>query len=343
MTASMTAPSIAAMGVHRFCVAPMMDWTDRHCRFFHRQLSQHAFLYTEMVTTGALLRGDIARHLDFSAVEHPVGLQVGGSDPEELAQVSRLAQRWGYDEINLNCGCPSERVQKGSFGACLMREPILVSDCIKSMVDAVSIPVTVKHRIGVDREESYEFVRDFVGQVSEAGASCFVVHARNAWLHGLSPRENREVPPLRYAFVRQLKRDFPTLEFVLNGGLSTVQQAHEELSLLDGVMLGRAVYHDPFLLSQVDQVFFGATGAAPTRTAVAHRMQSYCEQYAVPSAGGPHRLRHVVRHMLGLFLGCPGARTWRRMLSDARLLDDDDASLISEALQMVEDASVLAA
>ena len=199
----------------------MMDWTDRHCRYFHRLLTRHALLCTEMVTTGALLHGDVPRHLDFNAEEHPVALQLGGSEPADLAHCTRLAQRWGYDEVNLNCGCPSERVQRGAFGACLMADPQLVADCVKAMVDAVELPVTVKHRIGIDRTESYAFVRDFVGTVADAGCKVFIVHARNAWLQGLSPKENREVPPLRYALVHRLKKDFPHLTICVNGGLTT--------------------------------------------------------------------------------------------------------------------------
>lgn len=217
----------------------MMDWTDRHCRYFHRRITQRARLYTEMVTTGALLHGDVPRHLDFNAEEHPVALQLGGSEPADLAACARLAQQWGYDEVNLNCGCPSERVQRGSFGACLMAEPALVRDCVQAMRDAVDLPVTVKHRIGIDRGEDYAFVRDFVGTVSEAGCSVFIVHARNAWLKGLSPKENREVPPLRYGFVAQLKRDFPALAFVVNGGITTAAQIEAHLGRVDGVMVGR--------------------------------------------------------------------------------------------------------
>ena len=206
----------------------MMDWTDRHCRFFHRQLSRHALLYTEMVTTGALLHGDVARHLDFDAAEHPVALQLGGSEPADLAACARLGERWGYDEINLNCGCPSERVQRGSFGACLMAEPQLVADCVKAMVDVVGVPVTVKHRIGIDKTDSYDFVRDFVGTVADGGATVFMVHARSAWLKGLSPKENREIPPLRPDFAQRLKADFPDFTFVLNGGITSPAQSDEE-------------------------------------------------------------------------------------------------------------------
>ena len=245
------------MSPHRFCVAPMLDHTDRHCRYFHRQLSRHARLYTEMVTTGALLHGPRERLLRFDEAEHPVALQLGGSEPEELAQAARFGERAGYDEIDLNCGCPSERVQRGSFGACLMAEPTLVADCVRAMRDAVSIPVTVKHRIGLDRVEDYGFVRDFVGTVSQAGCEVFIVHARNAWLKGLSPRENRTVPPLRYETVARLKRDFPRLTIVLNGGLRDHATALAQLSQVDGVMIGREACDNPWMLAEVDVRYFG--------------------------------------------------------------------------------------
>ncbi len=247
----------------------MMDWTDRHCRYFHRLLTRHTRLYTEMVTTGALLHGDLGRHLNFSAVEHPVALQLGGSEPDDLAHCARLAQQWGYDEVNLNCGCPSDRVQRGAFGACLMAEPQLVADGVKAMRDAVSIPVTVKHRIGIDRIENYEFVRDFVGTVAAAGCEVFIVHARNAWLQGLSPKENREVPPLRYEFVQRLKRDFPALTIAINGGITTGAQIESLLAEgLDGVMLGRHAYHEPWLMSDWDSALSRCRGpvAAWSRT-----------------------------------------------------------------------------
>src|SRR5215470_312290 len=237
---------------HRFCVAPMMDWTDLHCRYFLRLLSKRARLYTEMITAPALVHGDVPRHLDFDPAEHPVALQLGGSNPRELAHAARLGASWGYDEINLNCGCPSERVQTGSFGACLMAEPALVAQCVAAMRDAVAVPVTVKHRIGLDDIESYGFVGDFVGTVAAAGCGVFIVHARNAVLKGLSPKENREIPPLRYDVVRRLKRDFPALTIVLNGGLTTWEAIERELEHVDGVMLGRAAYHDPWQLAQAD-------------------------------------------------------------------------------------------
>lgn len=238
----------------------MMDWTDKHCRYFHRLLSRHALLYTEMVTTGALVHGDVPRHLHFNEQEHPVALQLGGSEPADLAHCAKVGEQWGYDEINLNCGCPSERVQRGAFGACLMAEPQLVADCVKAMLDVVSVPVTVKHRIGIDKFESYEFVRDFVGAVSQAGCNTFIVHARSAWLKGLSPKENREIPPLRYELVHKLKRDFPQLTIAINGGITTNAQISEQLQpihgvMLDGVMLGREAYHNPWLLASWDAEF----------------------------------------------------------------------------------------
>ena len=253
----------------------MMDWTDRHCRFFHRLLSRRTLLYTEMVTTGALLHGDVPRHLDFDETEHPVALQLGGSEPDDLARCAKLGEQWGYDEINLNCGCPSERVQRGAFGACLMAEPKLVAEGVKAMVDAVSIPVTVKHRIGIDRDESYEFVRDFVGQVGEAGCRVFIVHARNAWLKGLSPKENREVPPLRYETVHRLKRDFPDWTFAINGGFTETEQVREQLQGLDGVMLGREAYHNPWWLASWDEQFFGEPAFEGTRESVEAELVDY--------------------------------------------------------------------
>jgi len=295
----------------------MMDWTDRHCRFFHRQLSCRARLYTEMVTTGALLHGDVVRHLEFDPAEHPLALQIGGSERDELAHCARLGERWGYDEINLNCGCPSERVQHGAFGACLMAEPQLVGDCVKAMRDAVSVPITVKHRIGIDRVEDYGFLRDFVGQVHAAGCDVFIVHARNAWLKGLSPKENREVPPLRYEFAYQLAADFPRVQFVLNGGITSLAQAAEPLRRLAGVMVGRAAYHDPYLLADVDVELFGAAAAGPSRAGVVAAMSAYLEREA--AAGVPPRA--ILRHLLGLFHGQRGARSWRRLLSDPDFIE----------------------
>ena len=316
----------------------MMDWTDRHCRYFHRQLSRHARLYTEMVLTGALLQGDAARHLRFDAAEHPVALQLGGSEPHDLARAARLGAAAGYDEINLNCGCPSERVQRGAFGACLMAEPALVGDCIKAMRDAVTVPVTVKHRIGIDRGEDYGLLRDFVGALAMAGCEVFIVHARNAWLKGLSPRENREVPPLRYEVVHRLKRDFPHARFILNGGLATLAEALQHSVGLNGVMLGRAAYHDPYLLAHVDAVY-GDAEPAPSRAEVVLRMSEYLEREC-HSGTAP---RHIVRHMLGLYQGMRGARRWRRLLSDADQLESAGAGSLALALLEVEEPARAAA
>jgi tRNA-dihydrouridine synthase A len=307
----------------------MMDWTDRHCRYLHRLLTRRALLYTEMVTTGALIHGDVARHLDFNVQEHPVALQLGGSEPDELAQCARLGERWGYDEINLNCGCPSERVQRGSFGACLMAEPRLVADCVKAMVDAVAIPVTVKHRIGIDREERYGFVRDFVGTVSEAGCNVFLVHARNAWLKGLSPKENREIPPLRYELVHRLKREFPHLTIAVNGGFTTPAQVDEQLRELDGVMVGRAAYHDPWWLAQWDSRYYGEPPEpGRTREWVEQQMVAYMEREAA-AHGTPWP--SIARHMLGLRHGLPGARRWRQVWSDHRLKQRPPREVLAQA------------
>ncbi|MBE0472712.1 MAG: tRNA dihydrouridine(20/20a) synthase DusA [Rhodoferax sp.] len=295
----------------------MLDWSDRHCRYLHRLLSRHALLYSEMVTTGALIHGDRARHLDYSAAELPLALQLGGSEPADLAQCARWAQAWGYSEVNLNCGCPSERVQRGAFGACLMREPALVADGVKAMLDAVSIPVTVKHRIGIDKTESYDFVRDFVGALSLAGCRTFIVHARNAWLQGLSPRDNREVPPLRYDWGYQLKKDFPMLEFVINGGITQTDQIEQHLQHVDGVMLGREAYHNPWWLSEWDQQFFAdASQAGLTRESVEQKMVVYITEQAA-LFGTPWQA--IARHMLGLRHGLPGARRWRQVWSDHKL------------------------
>ena len=307
----------------------MMDWTDRHCRYFHRQLSRRTRLYTEMVTTGALLHGDVPRHLVFNEEEHPLALQLGGSDRDELAVCARLAETWGYNEINLNCGCPSERVQRGSFGACLMAEPALVAGCVKAMCDAVALPVTVKHRIGIDRTESYDFVRDFVGTVAAAGCEVFIVHARNAWLKGISPKENRELPPLRHAFVHQLKRDFPALTIVLNGGVTTNAQIAEHLSQVDGVMLGREAYHHPWLMADWDERYFGDEASSADRAEVEAVMVAYMNRVL---ADGEAWSR-VARHMIGLRTGLPGARRWRQVWSDHGLKGMAPAEVARRAAQ----------
>jgi tRNA-dihydrouridine synthase A len=306
------------MSAHRLCVAPMMDWTDRHCRYFLRQVSSRARLYTEMITTAALIHGDVDRHLVFSTEEHPVALQLGGSEPAELARCAKLGEAYGYDEINLNIGCPSERVQKGAFGACLMAEPNLVGDCVRAIKDAVNLSVTVKHRIGIDGIESYDFVRDFVAVVSRAGCRTFIVHARNAILHGLSPKENREIPPLKYDYVYRLKGEFPELEIVINGGITTWTDITTHLAYVDGAMLGRTAYHNPWLLADPGK----------TRAQVVKVMYEYAK--SVDS------LRHVTRHMLGLYHGHKKARLWRRLLSDSERLKPNRPELLLEALEVVE-------
>jgi tRNA-dihydrouridine synthase A len=301
----------------------MMDWTDRHCRYFHRLITKHTRLYTEMVTTGALLHGDVPRHLDFDAAEHPLALQLGGSEPDELAACAKLAERWGYDEVNLNCGCPSERVQRGSFGACLMAEPTLVADCVKAMRDAVDIPVTVKHRIGIDKTDSYAFVCDFVGTLADAGCTVFIVHARSAWLKGLSPKENREIPPLRYDYVYRLKQDLPMATIVLNGGVAGDEQIAAHLEHVDGVMIGRDAYHHPWGLRDWDTRFFGAAApAAASRAQVEAQMVGYIERMGLAWP-------QVARHMMGLWNGEAGARRWRQVWSDHRL-KGEPASVVSE-------------
>jgi tRNA-dihydrouridine synthase A len=318
----------------RVSVAPMMDWTDRHCRSFHRILTKHTWLYTEMVTTGALLHGDVARHLAFTPAEAPVALQLGGSEPADLARSAKLGEQWGYDEINLNCGCPSERVQRGAFGACLMNEPQLVADCVKAMRDAVSIPVTVKHRIGVDAVEDYAYVRDFVGTVADAGCEVFIVHARNAILKGLSPKENREIPPLKYEYAYQLKRDFPHLEISINGGIKTLDEVEEHLKHVDGVMLGREAYHNPYVLAAVDSRFYGADTPVLSREEAEARLIEYARQEAASGAflGG------ITRHALGLYRGVAGARGWRRVLSDSRRLATGDMTIFDEARTHLREA-----
>ena len=303
---------------HRLCVAPMMDWTDSHCRYLHRLLSKNALLYTEMVTTGALIHGDVARHLQFNTEEHPVALQLGGSEPHDLAQCAKLGEEWGYNEINLNCGCPSERVQRGAFGACLMAEPALVADCVKAMVDAVNIPVTVKHRIGIDKSENYDMVRDFVGTVSQAGCHTFIVHARNAWLKGLSPKANREVPPLRYEVVHRLKQDFPHLTLVINGGITTTAQIAEQLRQVDGVMLGREAYHNPWSLVQWSEAFL-ASGDIATDTTREHVESQMCDYMVRQAQAHGTPWSAIARHMLGLRHGLPGSRRWRQVWSDHQL------------------------
>ncbi len=323
----------AKLPSRRLSVAPMLDWTDRHYRYFARLITRDTWLYTEMVTTGALIHGDVGRHLRFDESEHPLALQLGGSEPSELAQCAKLAESWGYDEVNLNVGCPSERVQKGAFGACLMAEADLVADCVKAMRDAVSIDVTVKHRIGIDQIENYAFLADFVDTVAAAGCSTFIVHARNAILKGLSPKENREIPPLKYDYVYRLKAERPDLEILLNGGVKTLEEIDTHLAQVDGVMVGREAYHNPWLMASWDARYYGREPSGLSRRDVAIAMMPYIERHLAEG----HRLRNIARHILGLFQGVPGARHWRRMLSDAKCLDGADASLLLKALEDIGD------
>ena len=348
-------------GARRFCVAPMLDRTDRFCRYFFRQISREAFLYTEMITTGAILHGDQDRHLSFDEAEHPVAVQLGGSNPEDLARSARIAENYGYAEVNLNCGCPSDRVQAGRFGACMMKEPDLVADGVKAMRDAVSVPVTVKCRIGVDDSEHYDFVRDFIGTVTDAGCDTFIIHARKAWLKGLSPKQNREVPPLDYPLVYRLKQDFPELEIIINGGITTLAQASEHLQHVDGVMLGREVCQNPWMLAGVDKQFYSAqqtdlqtnlnanydiqdtpdtqnTQVALTRDAVVEVMLSYAE--AELSRGA--RLQHIIRPMLNLYQGQPNGRRFRRYLSENAHKADAGVGVLAAALETIQPAAISA-
>ncbi len=316
----------------RLSVAPMMDWTDRHCRFLHRLLSEQTLLYTEMVTAPALVRGGALHLLDYSPQEHPVALQLGGSDPEELAQAARLGAEAGYDEINLNCGCPSDRVQSGTFGAVLMKDPARVADCVAAMRAAVSVDVTVKCRIGVDDQEPRDVLPDFLDKIQQAGCRRVTIHARKAWLQGLSPKENRDIPPLDYDLVHQMKADFADLHISINGGITSLDEAQTHLEAgLDGVMIGRAAYHQPSdILSEADMRIY-QSGNARDPIEVARQMVPYIEQHLVN--GG--RLHQITRHMLGLFAGRPGARAWRRALSEGAVRDGAGPEVMLKALDHV--------
>ncbi len=312
----------------------MMDWTDRHCRFFHRQLTRQALLYTEMVTAEAVLRGERARLIGFNEAEHPVALQLGGSDPGKLAQAAAIGENWGFDEINLNVGCPSDRVQEGRFGACLMAEPDLVAKCIAAMREAVAIPVTVKCRIGIDDQDSEADFQRFIDTVAETGGGHFIVHARKAWLKGLSPKENREVPPLDYARVYRLKDARPDLTIVINGGISSLEEAEDHLLHVDGVMLGRAAYQTPYMLSSVDRRFFGASTLQPSRTEVLRGLVGYVEEHL--ARGG--RLNNIVRHTLGMMHGLKGARQFRRHFSENATGDGAGVDVLLDAIEMAKRA-----
>lgn len=314
----------------KISVAPMLEWTDRHYRYMARLLSRHVLLFTEMVPLGALIHGDARRFLVHEPEENPLVLQIGGSEPEHMAEASRLAKSWGYDEININCGCPSPKVQKGSFGACLMREVDLVKSMILEAYEGSDIPCTVKHRIGLDKIEDYSFVRDFVGTLAESTPNkVFYVHARNAWLKGLSPKENREVPPLRYEMAYRLKEEFPDLEIIVNGGVKTHEEIQGHLAKVDGVMVGRLAYHDPIFLRDLDRLYYGDDTPSISNEELVTRMWDYCAMLIGREEGT--RPRHVYRHVLNLFPGVPGSKIWRRMLSDHTLLNKDDPDLILEA------------
>lgn len=326
--------SNAAVPAPLLSVAPMMDRTDRHFRYFVRQISGRALLYTEMVNMNALIHGDRRLHLDYTPAEHPLALQLGGDDPGKLAECARLAEEWGYDEINLNVGCPSERVQNGNFGACLMADPVRVRECLAAMGKSTRLPVTVKHRIGVDDLDSYGHLRRFVETVAESGAARFTVHARKAWLKGLSPRQNREVPPLRYDDVYRLKHEFPWLTIELNGGVRALPDIRRHLQHVDSVMIGRAAYQDPYLLATVDSEVFGEAAPVPSRAEVVRRMLPYVEVQLLAGIS----LNRISRHLLGLFNGRPGAKAWRRHISENSHLPGADGRLLTEALQRVPEA-----
>jgi tRNA-dihydrouridine synthase A len=310
----------------------MLDMTDRHARYFLRLISHHAWLYTEMVTTGALLYGDHHRHLAYNQAEHPLALQLGGSDPSDMARCARMAEDYGYDEVNINVGCPSDRVRNGQFGACLMASPELVAECVDAMRASASIPVTIKTRTGIDDQDEYEALQAFVQVNKDAGCEIFIIHARKAWLKGLSPKENREVPPLNYERVYRLKKDFPELEIIINGGLTDLDTAQQQLDFVDGVMLGRAAYHQPWLLSEVDQRFYDDAHPVPSRHDIVEQMFPYIKQEL--QDGG--QLKYITRHMLGLFHGMPGARHWRRLLSEQAWKEGAGIEVIRAALDQLQ-------
>ncbi|PQJ53043.1 tRNA dihydrouridine(20/20a) synthase DusA [Psychrosphaera saromensis] len=313
----------------RFCVAPMLDWTDRHCRYFYRLMSKNTVLYTEMVTTGAIIHGK-GDYLKFNSEEQPVALQLGGSDPVALAHCAKLAEERGYDEVNLNVGCPSDRVQNGMFGACLMAKPELVAECVKAMKEVTSIPITVKSRIGIDDFDSFEFLADFIKIVKEAGCTTFIIHARKAWLTGLSPKQNRDVPPLDYDRVYKIKQMFPELEIIINGGIKTLEESVEHLKYVDGVMLGREIYQNPYILADVDKVIYQEPDFSPlSRVEVMNKLASYITKHE--SEDG--KAWHVLRHIMGLFQGLPGAKIWRRNLSENAVRSEKSGA------ELMEDAS----
>lgn len=316
----------------RFCIAPMLDWTNRHCRYFHRLITQNAVLYTEMVTSGALIHAEPERFLKFHRAEHPVAVQLGGSNPKDLAICAKLCQDYGYDEVNLNIGCPSDRVQSGSFGACLMAEPDLVADCCRAMLEACDIPVTVKCRIGIDDQDEYQDLQNFVSKVSAAGINTFIIHARKAWLRGLSPKENRDIPPLNYERVYQLKAEFPQLEIILNGGITDLQQGLAHLDKVDGIMMGREAYQNPYILAGVDRLFYGDQTPPPTRDEIINALIPYIDAELAQGS----KLNYISRHILGLYQKVPGAKKWRRFLSENAHKADATSDLLVAARELVE-------
>lgn len=321
----------------RLSIAPMMDWTDRHQRVFMRGLTKETLLYTEMVVAPAIIFGKDGpgRFLDYNDIEHPIALQLGGSDTTQLAQCAKIAQDWGYDEVNLNCGCPSDRVSAGRFGACLMAEPDLVADCIKAMQDACDLPVTIKHRIGIDDLDSYDLLCAFIDKVAQTGCETFIIHARKAWLKGLSPKQNREVPPLRHDVVYSIKEDFPDLEIILNGEIKSVDQAAGHLEKLDGVMIGRAAYETPYIMAEADQKIFGADTPVVSRMEALERFMPYVEKQVANDI----YVRHMAKHLFGLFQGLRGAKAWRRYLSQHMFLDNAQANIILEAAEQIEQSN----
>jgi tRNA-dihydrouridine synthase A len=325
---------MSTMANRLISIAPMMDWTDRHDRFFLRLIAPHVLLYTEMITTGALLHGDVDYLLKFDNAEHPVALQLGGSDPQKLAQCVKIGEDFGYDEINLNVGCPSDRVKSGRFGACLMLEPQLVADCVAAMQQQVKLPVTVKCRIGVDDHDSYEQLVHFIRLISQAGCQTFIIHARKAWLNGLSPKENREIPPLCYDVVRKIKQDFPQLTIVINGGIKTVAEIEEHLKFVDGVMIGREAYTNPYLLAAIEEKFFTSTAAVKTRQEILEQLQPYVEKQLSENV----RLNSITRHILGLYQGQKGARIWRRYLSEHAHKSGAGIEVLHKALGTVDNS-----
>jgi tRNA-dihydrouridine synthase A len=318
----------------KFCIAPMLDWTDRHCRYFLRLISKHTVLYSEMITTGAILHGDTIRHLDMNAKEQPVALQLGGSNPKDLALACKLAGDYAYSEINLNCGCPSDRVQNGMFGAVMMKNAQITADCVAAMVESTDLPVTVKHRIGVDDFDSYDFLCKFVDTVAKSGCSAFLVHARKAWLKGLSPKQNREVPELNYERVYQLKNDFPELEFIINGGISNLDDSLAHLKKIDGVMLGREAYANPYMLSEVDRIIYGDDKPSKTRQKIAEEFVNYIDNELSKGV----KLSAMTRHILGLYHGMPGARQFRRHISENAHKPGANTDVVINALKFTSGA-----